>query len=81
MVYFARIREAIGTSDEDINPPDSATTIHAILDWLSEQDEKYAAAFAPRERLRAAVNQSYVGLDDGFKDGDEIAIFPPVTGG
>ena len=81
MVYFARIREAIGTSGEEISPPPEVQNIGDLLTWLAGQDEKYADAFRARDRIRTAINQVYVTMESGFKDGDEIAIFPPVTGG
>lgn len=81
MVYFAWVRERIGTAEEEVSPPSSVTTIADLVDWLAGQSEPHAAAFAERDRLRAARDQDFVSLDTPIADAKEIAIFPPVTGG
>lgn len=81
LLYFAWVRERIGKNGERIELPAGVTTAAQLLDWLQARGEGYAAAFADRARLRVAVNQSFAPLDTALKPGDEVAIFPPVTGG
>jgi sulfur-carrier protein len=81
MLYFAWVRECIGTSAETVSPPDSIRSLGALIDWLSGEGDGYAEAFKDRAFLRAAINQDYADWDAVVKAGDEIAIFPPVTGG
>lgn len=79
MLYFAWVREMIGTGDEMVEPGD-ARTVADLLDHLSA-DSAHAAAFADRARLRAAIDQCFVDLDTPVAGAREIAVFPPVTGG
>lgn len=81
LLYFAWVREAVGTGAERRSPPASVATVADLIDWLALQSEGHAAAFADRTRLRAAVDQAFVGLDAPIAGAREIAIFPPVTGG
>jgi molybdopterin synthase sulfur carrier subunit len=81
MLYFAWVRERVGVAEERVDPPAGVTTVAALVDWLAEQDDAHAAAFAERGRLRAAVDQAFVALDAPIAGAREIAIFPPVTGG
>ncbi len=81
MLYFAWVREAVGTGSETVDPPAEVTDVAGLLDWLASRSEPHAAAFADRARLRAAIDQTFVPLDAGIAGAREIAIFPPVTGG
>ena len=80
IVYFARVREAIGFDGEERDVP-PGTSIAALLDLLAAESGAYADAFADRSKLRFALDQHMVP-DDTLLDGAvELAIFPPVTGG
>lgn len=81
LLYFARVREAIGRSAETVSLPDSITTIGALIDWLADRGGGYAEAFADRGRIRAAIGDIFVTPDSAIGDAREIALFPPVTGG
>ena len=81
MVYFAWVRERIGTGEEMIDPPASVVTVADLIDWLAEMGAPHAEAFENRARLRAAIDQDFVALDTPIGAAQEIAIFPPVTGG
>jgi len=81
LVYFAWVRERIGKSEETLHLPESVTTVRELLSYLSGINEIYAHALAEPEKLRVAVNQTHVQLDHPVIDTDEVAIFPPVTGG
>ncbi len=81
MLYFAWVRERIGRGGETIDPPAEIVTVAGLIDWLSADSAEHAAAFADRARLRAAVDQTFVGLDASVVGAREVAIFPPVTGG
>ena len=81
LVYFSWVREKIGAADEEIYPPQEVITIYDLINWLSSRGEGYASAFADLSSIRVAVNQEYVKMDTNIKTDDEIAFFPPVTGG
>jgi molybdopterin synthase sulfur carrier subunit len=80
LVYFARVREAIGM-DGEARTVAPGTTISALVDQLTAEDIRYADAFADRSKLRFALDQQMVRADSLLDGGKELAIFPPVTGG
>lgn len=81
MVYFAWVRERIGRGSETVAPPAGINTVRDLIDWLAASSAAHAAAFADIARLRAAVDQTFVGLDASVIGAREVAVFPPVTGG
>ena len=81
MLYFAWVREAVGIGEEAVAPPPEVATVADLIGWLAGRSEGHARAFADRERLRAAVDQAFVGLDSPIAGAREVALFPPVTGG
>lgn len=81
LLYFAWVREKTGTSAEEVGIPESIATVSDLVDWLKTREGGYAEAFADQNVVRAAVNQEYVTLDHAVSDDDEVAFFPPVTGG
>ncbi|MBF0340648.1 MAG: molybdopterin converting factor subunit 1 [Magnetococcales bacterium] len=78
--YFSWVREKIGTPTEEIPLPPEGLTVAGVLDLLKNRDETHATALAS-PNLRVAVNQTYARPTDAVRDDDEIAIFPPVSGG
>lgn len=81
LLYFAWVRDKVGTGEERIAHPGPDCTVAALLDRLALDNAGHAAAFAERGRLRAALDQDYVPLDSPIGEARELAIFPPVTGG
>lgn len=81
LLYFAWVRRHVGTATETVEPPASVATVGDLIDWLIARGDGYAAAFADTAAIRTAVNQDYVPFDHPVRTGDEIAFFPPVTGG
>ncbi len=80
LLYFAWVREAIGHDGEDW-PLVEPMQLAALLDALAARGGPYARALHDRTRLRFAVNQDMRGEEWIVRPGDEVAIFPPVTGG
>ncbi|WP_430395398.1 molybdopterin converting factor subunit 1 [Ferrovibrio sp.] len=81
LLYFATLRERIGLAEESLALPASITTVGALLDWLRQRGPEYQRALTDPAMVRVAVNQDYARNDDAVKPGDEVALFPPVTGG
>ena len=81
IVYFAWLREKTGRAEEEVVPPDSVTDVLSLIEWLRGQGGGHAEAFADLGPVRVAVNQEYVTLDQPVGPDDEVAFFPPVTGG
>jgi molybdopterin synthase sulfur carrier subunit len=81
LLYFAWVRQKIGKSEETLALPEGVSTVRDLAQHLRTLGPGYAEAFADLARLRAAANQVHVGFDERLSDGDEIAFFPPVTGG
>ena len=81
LLYFAWLRLKIGVGEEQLELPPEVSTVTDLLDWLSEKGDGYAEALLDRSVVRVAVNQEYVGFDHPLSPEDEVALFPPVTGG
>ena len=81
ILYFARLREALGISGEELELPAEVTTVAGLMAWLAARDEAWRQEFHGCKPLRAAVNQALATNSALIKDGDEVAFFPPVTGG
>ncbi len=80
-VYFAWVRERIGVSEEEIEPPRDVETVRQLVDWLAARGEGYAAAFANPKTVRAAIDKTHATPDAPIGAAREIAFFPPMTGG
>ncbi len=81
ILYFAWLREKAGVGAEDVTLPDDVTTVASLVEWLKTRSAGHAEAFRDSSVVRVAVNQEHVGLDHPVAADDEIAFFPPVTGG
>ncbi len=81
LLYFAWLKTKIGTTEEELQPPPDVNTVAALLDWLAARGGGYAEALADRGALGVAVNLEYARPEDPVGPDDEVALFPPVTGG
>ncbi len=81
LLYFAWLKQKIGIGEEDIALPDDVATIAALIDWLKTRGPGYGEALADLSAVRFAVNQDFANLDHPLAEEDEVAFFPPVTGG
>jgi molybdopterin synthase sulfur carrier subunit len=79
--YFAWVKEKVGVTQEDIEPPAGIATIAELIVWLKARGPEFAEAFAKSEVIRAAIDQVHVRHDAKIVGAREIAFFPPVTGG
>ena len=81
LLYFAWVRQRIGIAEEEVTPPANVLTVAELVEWLKGRGPGYAAAFANPAVVKAAVNQEFARPDRRLAPGDEIALFPPMTGG
>lgn len=81
ILYFAWLREKAGIGEEDVAPPADVEDVEGLIAWLAGRGGGFAEALADLSVVRVAVNQEHVGLDHRIGPDDEVAFFPPVTGG
>jgi molybdopterin synthase sulfur carrier subunit len=81
VLYFARLREALGRSSEQIALPGAVRDLEGLRALLVARGGAWEQELAPGRPVRAAVNQAMAMGDMPVADGDEVAFFPPVTGG
>ena len=81
VLFFAGLREQLGTSGEEIDLPAGVTTVEGLRAHLSNRGTSWKSALAEGKLIRSAVNQDMVQPSARIKAGDEVAFFPPVTGG
>ena len=81
VLYFARIKEAVNYSTEDLVLPDHVQTVTALKNHLAQRGEIWANLFNGKQTIRAAINHELVADLTAISAGDEVAFFPPVTGG
>ncbi|MBF0124070.1 MAG: molybdopterin converting factor subunit 1 [Magnetococcales bacterium] len=79
-LFFARIREQLGQATLELTIPAQVATVADLLLWLQSRGEPFASVLQDRS-LQVAVNQRHARTDDLVTDHDEIALFPPVSGG
>jgi len=79
--YFAWLRAKVGKGAEEVDPPEHVQTVGDLMTWLAGDRPGLAEALDRPGVIRAAVNQDYADPDHPVKPGDEVAFFPPVTGG
>ena len=79
--YFSWIKEHIGKSEEKIDLPYYINNVNELINYLNEIDGKYNLIFEKKDLIKIAVNKTYSSFDTNISNNDEIAFFPPVTGG
>ncbi len=81
ILYFAWLKEKTGISTEDLDLPGGITDVSGLVNWLRGRSDGFADAFGDASIVRVAVNQEHVDMSHPLSNSDEVAFFPPVTGG
>jgi molybdopterin synthase sulfur carrier subunit len=81
LVYLARLRDSLGIGSESVDLPADVATVTGLLAWLAQRGGAWGHELAPGRAVRIAVNHEIAQQDTAIRAGDEVALFPPVTGG
>jgi len=81
VLYFAWLRQRTGVGEEDVSPPESVKDVAGLVEWLRDRGPGHAEALGDLSSIRVAVNQEFATLTTPISEGDEVALFPPMTGG
>ena len=79
--YFSWIKEHIGKSEEQLELPRHINNVNELINYLNELDKKYSLILEKKKLIKIAINKTYSSFDTNISNNDEIAFFPPVTGG
>ena len=81
ILFFASFRERLGVSGQQLTVTEEVATVAQLRAWLVARHPDWESVLGEGERVMTAVNQTLAGDDDVLSEGDEVAFFPPVTGG
>ena len=81
VLFFAALREQLGIPSEEIELPTGVSTVAGLRTHLMQRGGAWQSVFADKRLVRVAVNQDMANPSASLKPGDEVAFFPPVTGG
>ena len=81
IVYFSWLKEILGFSEENVRPPTNIKNIKNLIKWLGTKSRKHRKVFLKSKNIRCSVNHQIVDKNNKIKNNDEIAFFPPFTGG
>lgn len=81
LVYFAWVRERIGRTEEELDPPNGLATVGDLVDWLKERGPEYEHALAEPRAIRVALDRVHADRTTPIAGAREVALFPPMTGG
>jgi len=81
LLYFAWLKQEIGVESEEVALPDGVSDVAGLVGWLKGRGDNYAEALKDDAIIKVAVNQAYAKPTTPVAEGDEVALFPPVTGG
>lgn len=79
--YFAGIREQVGSDSQELVLPEGVATVADLIHFLEQSNTGFARVTAASNKILVAVNQEVVGRSYGLSANDEVAFFPPMTGG
>jgi molybdopterin synthase sulfur carrier subunit len=81
LLYFGWVKQKIGLDKETVALPPDVSDVRGLIGWLNTRGPKYQDALKNLASLRVAVNQELTDLNAKLREGDEVALFPPMTGG
>ena len=81
ILYFSWIKEKIGTNSEEIMKPKKVENVMDLIQFLQSVSDRHKDAFSHLKTIKVAVNKNFASFETEIKNNDEIAFFPPVTGG
>lgn len=81
LIYFSWVRERIGKSEEELEPPADIRTVADLMRWLCDRGPGYEAALSEPGVVRVALDQRHAESEDPVAGVSEVALFPPMTGG
>ena len=81
ILYFSWIKDGIGKHQEEITLNENIKTVSQLIDFLIKIDQKYKEVFSDMSSIRFSKNMNVVNIDENISNNDEIAFFPPMTGG
>ena len=81
ILYFSWIKKSLETSEEKVNPPKNIKNVKSLVNWLGLRSKKHKKVFSKIKSIRVAVNHEVTSINCKIKQNDEIAFFPPFTGG
>ena len=81
ILYFSWLREKIGIDSEEIKISENIGDVYELVEFLKKSSEKHSMAFENIKLIKVAVNKEFANFNTKIQDQDEIAFFPPVTGG
>ncbi len=79
--YFASIRESLDRESEELELPPGVRSVQGLIDHLLSVNPHFSTVFAEGNKVLVAVNQTIVDRDHPLSERDEVAFFPPMTGG
>ena len=81
LLYFAWVRDKIGVDSVELDLPPEVKTAEEFIEWVKSRGERYAQVIGASDTVKMAINQEYAGPESAISNEDEVALFPPVTGG
>ena len=79
--YFSWVKDLAETNEETIELPENVKDVEDLINFLEKKNNKYKEIFSKKHLIKVAVNKKYVNTSFKLNKNDEIAFFPPVTGG
>jgi len=81
ILYFASLREQLGTGAEELELPPEVNDLESLAGYLAGRGGRWGEVFDGDQTVMMALNQEASKGDAPVREGDEVAFFPPVTGG